>query len=116
MARCSGSCAAYCTEHGMLPVIGVCYHIELHDSSDIVRACVRSHESAIEYTCYVVRIDTVLVTHGPKYRRSSYTAPATGFVTRWSCGAGRRASDPEIADANDARRCNEMHVMRLPWG
>ena len=53
-----------------------------HDSSDIVRACVRSHESGIEYIRYTIRIETAPVSHGPKFRKSSYTSPAAGPVTR----------------------------------
>ena len=65
-------------------MVSVCYGIELHDSSDIVRACVRSHESGIKCSRYTIRTVTVLASHGSQFQRSSYTVPCGGILTRWT--------------------------------
>ena len=78
MARCSGSCAAFV----LSMACSRDRSSELHDSSDIVRACVRSHESGIVYTRYTIRTVTVLVSHGSQFKNFSYTVPCGEIVTR----------------------------------
>ena len=66
-----------------------------HDSSVFVRACVRSHVLVLNILA-MIRSDTVPVSHGPKYRKSSYICPVTGPVTRWSRGLTLRGGEIRI--------------------